>query len=51
MGSLNKGYTMYTEAGSNPRGHLPVTWGVYLWSSKRPLADIISYHISPIHLT
>ena len=29
------------EAGSDPRGHLWVTWGVYLWAGKPPLADII----------
>ena len=32
------------EAGSDPRGHLWVTWGVYLWASKPPLADIILSH-------
>ena len=26
------------EAGSDPRGHLWVTWGVYLWAGKPPLA-------------
>ena len=30
------------EAGSDPRGHLGVTWGVYLCADKPPLADIIS---------
>ena len=30
-----------TEAGSDPRGHLGVTWGVYLCAGKPPLADII----------
>ena len=29
------------EAGSDPRGHLRVTWGVYLCAGKPPLADII----------
>ena len=29
------------EAGSDPRGHLWVTWGVYLWAGTPPLADII----------
>ena len=29
------------EAGSDPRGHLGVTWGVYLSAGKPPLADII----------
>ena len=33
------------EASSDPRGHLWVTWGVYLCAGKPPL---ISY--SPIHL-
>ena len=28
------------EAGSDPRGHLGVTWGVYLCAGKPPLADI-----------
>ena len=32
------------EAGSDPRGHLWVTWGVYLCASKPPLADIILSH-------
>ena len=32
------------EAGSDPRGHLWVTWGVYLWAGKPPLADIILSH-------
>ena len=32
------------EAGSDPRGHLLVTWGVYLWAGKPPLADIILFH-------
>ena len=29
------------DAGSNPGGHLGVTWGVYLCAGKPPLADII----------
>ena len=29
------------EAGQDPRGHLWVTWGVYICASKLPLADII----------
>ena len=37
------------EAGSNPRGHLSVTWGVYLCAGKPPLADIILSH--PADLT
>ena len=32
------------EAGSDPRGHLWVTWGVHLWAGKPPLADIILSH-------
>ena len=32
------------EAGSDPRGHLWVTWGLYLWAGKPPLADIILSH-------
>ena len=32
------------EAGSDPRGHLWVTWGVYLCAGKPPLADIIHSH-------
>ena len=32
------------EAGSDPRGHLWVTWGVYLWGDKPQLADIILSH-------
>ena len=32
------------EAGSDHRGHLWVTWGVYLWAGKPPLADIILSH-------
>ena len=32
------------EAGSDPLGHLWVTWGVYLWAGKTPLADIILSH-------
>ena len=32
------------EAGLDPRGHLWVTWGVYLCSGKPPLADIILSH-------
>ena len=33
-----------SEAGSDPLGHLGVTWGVYLCASKPPLADIILSH-------
>ena len=32
------------EAGSDPRGHVWVTWGVYLCAGKLPLADIILSH-------
>ena len=32
------------EAGSNPRGHLWLTGGVYLCAGKPPLADIILSH-------
>ena len=32
------------EAGSDPRGHLWVTWGLYLCAGKPPLADIIVFH-------
>ena len=32
------------QAGSDPRGHLGVTWGVYLCAGKPPLADIILSH-------
>ena len=32
------------EAGSDPRGHLRVNWGVYLWAGEPPLADIILSH-------
>ena len=37
------------EAGSDPRGRLWVTWGVYLCAGKPPLADIILSH--PPYLT
>ena len=36
------------EAGSDPRGHLGVTWGVYLCAGKPPLADIILPHPSDL---
>ena len=32
------------EAGSDPRGHSGVTWGVYLCAGKPPLSDIILSH-------
>ena len=35
---------LLNEAGSDPRGHLWVTWGVYLCADKPPLADIILSH-------
>ena len=34
-----------TEAGADPRGHLWVTWGVYLWAGKPPFANIILSHL------
>ena len=34
-------YVAAHETGSDPRGHLGVTWGVYLCAGKPPLADII----------
>ena len=34
----------HREAGSDPRGHYLVTWGVYLCAGKPPLADIILLH-------
>ena len=37
------------EAGSDPRGHLWVVWGVYLCAGKPPLADIILSY--PLDLT
>ena len=37
-------YLSHIEAGSDPRGHLGVTWGVYLCAVKPPLADIILSH-------
>ena len=36
------------EASSDPRGHLWVTWGVYLCASKPPLANIILSHPSDL---
>ena len=39
-----KGHRRTTEAGSDPRGHLWVSWGVYLCAGKPPLADIILSH-------
>ena len=38
-------YVSAGEAGSDPRGHLWVTWGVYLCAGKPPLADIILSHL------
>ena len=35
---------LHGDAGSDPRGHLGVTWGVYLCAGKPPLADIILSH-------
>ena len=37
-------HTCASEAGSDPRGHLGVTWGVYLCAGKPTLADIILSH-------
>ena len=37
------GFSGPVEAGSDPRGHLGVTWGVYLCAGKPPLADIILF--------
>ena len=37
-------HTGHPEAGLDPRGHLWVTWGVYLWAGKPPLADILLSH-------
>ena len=34
----------FGNAGSDPRGHLWTTWGVYLWAGKPPLAAIILSH-------
>ena len=39
-----KGRSATIEAGSDPGGHLWVTWGVYLCAGKPPLADIILSH-------
>ena len=39
-----KGGEAGSEASSDPRGHLWVTWAVYLWAGKPPLADIILSH-------
>ena len=39
-----KGNRAYNEACSDPRGHLWVTWGVYLCAGKLLLADIILSH-------
>ena len=37
-----------TEANLDPRGHLWVTWGVYLCAGKPPLADIILSHLADL---
>ena len=42
--SVTLSITLSCEAGSDPRGHLGVTWGVYLCAGKPPLADIILSH-------
>ena len=44
QGSENCSVQRLYEAGSDPRGHLGVTWGVYLCAGKPPLADIILSH-------
>ena len=36
------------EASSDPRGHLWVTWGLYLWAGQPPWADIILSHPSDL---
>ena len=36
------------EADSDPRGHLWVTWAVYLFAGKPPLADIIPSHLADL---
>ena len=41
---LQNSFVDSVEAGSDPRGHLGVTWGVYLCAGKPPLADIILPH-------
>ena len=41
-GSLKN--TMTSEAGSDPGGHLWVTWGVNPCAGKPPMADIILSH-------
>ena len=44
VGAAGVGSGTGGEAGSDPRGHLGVTWGVYLCAGKPPLADIIVSH-------
>ena len=41
LAEVEVGALVRPEAGSDPRGHLGVTWGVYLCAGKPPLADII----------
>ena len=43
-GFVSQSLVWLSEAGSDPRGHLGVTWGVYLCAGKPPLADIILSH-------
>ena len=43
-GDASSRMTLDDEAGSDPLGHLGVTWGVYLCAGKPPLADIILSH-------
>ena len=45
--TLSEGGTLAAhgdDAGSDPRGHPWVTWGVYLWAGQPPWADIILSH-------
>ena len=44
LGVLVRVFMAGCEASSDPRGHLYVTWGVYLCAGKPPLADIILSH-------
>ena len=41
IGNFIKMLKPWSEARSDPRGNLWVTWGVYLCAGKPPLADII----------
>ena len=46
--NMSQGNMSQSEAGSDPHGHLGVTWGVYLCAGKPPLADIILSHPSDL---